>query len=499
MGAPRVSVVIPSLDAVSRRGLSSLDQQTLGTAEFDVLIGDDGEDAAQSGRLADLAAHRTNVHRFETAPGSAPADRLRAGLSAAGGDFVLVLRGDRRLAPAGLAALCALADKADAEVCIGLTGRAGERPPHSPVPGSADHADLRAGHPLRDRFHGRMVRRELLLSDAARTAGPPEEWESAATDAAARVAAVATQPVFLDGRSGRGATGPADGSSRGVAVTGSRLDCRDGALTIAVQVTAPEGVTGRGLSASVFSEETGIEWAVPDSDVAAQDDGTTRIRFDLERLLAGGPVPEGLWWPVVHADLGEGPVATGIRVAPRRAAGASYAKRPIVTFVRRGQLGVDVGGLRHQLVRRVPAGTARVVEDARGSLLTASVPGVDVSEGVRLEGTVRLGKGHGLPLKAWLEREEAGTARLTSWLSGLQGAAPLFTRFTPAQHAPARALLVIGPTGQMELRKAVPRRRRDGSPDSPSRRRGTDRGVRDIAAGLARGAVRRARRRLSSR
>jgi hypothetical protein len=493
MGAPRVSVVIPSLSSVSRRSLASVDQQTLHTDEFEVLVGDDGEQASESERLADLAAHRTNVRRFDTLPDASPVARCRAGLSAATGGLVLLLHGDRVLTASALASLCTLADKADAEVCIGLTGRAGQRPAHGPVAGSDDHTDLPSDHPLRDHRHGRVVRRELLAATAATDEQAPERWAGLATGSAARVAAVATRAVFVDGRPRRGR---ARASAAGAAptVTATSVAWSDGVLVVDVRPPGTSSTRSGHLTASLFSEDSGVEWSVPPSDVDELPDGRARIRFDVDGLLAGSGLPTGIWWPTVRLDLDSGPVVADVRLASGAVTGASYGKRALVAFARKQRLGIDVGGVHHQLVRRIPARGARVVEDARGNLLTAAVPGVEVRRGVRLEGTLRLGKD--LPVKAWLEQDGSG-ARLTAWVSGLPGSAPLFTRFTPAPHAPARAVLVIGSTGDMEVRRLRRTRRRPARtfPAAPGRAGGRARQVVRRAARLGRAVARRARSR----
>jgi hypothetical protein len=483
MGAPRVSVVIPSLSSVSRRALATLDQQTLGTDEFEVLVGDDGADAAESERLAGLVAHRPNVRRFDTEAGASPVARCRAGLSGAAGEYVLLLHGDRALSASALAVLRSLAEKADAEVCIGLTGRAGQRPQQGPVAGSDDHPDLSPGHPLRDELHGRIVRRDLLARSTAGDAQRTGQWAAVATESAARVAAVATQAVFVDGRRQRSS---ADAVSTGTAtVTATRLQWSEGALVVDVRPPGSDGAGPTDLTASLFSEGSGVEWSVPATDVEPLPGGAVRIRFDVDGLLAGSGLPDGIWWPTVRVDLGACPVAADIRLRPGTAPGGSYDQRANVAFARRGRLGIDVGGVRHQLVRRIRTRDARVVEDARGSLLTATVPDVRVGDGLRVAGQLRLGKD--LPVKAWLEPDGSG-ARLTAWVCGLPGSAPLFTRFTPASFAPARARLVIGPTGGMQVRRP---RRTSGEPGPIQQTAASG-----TAARLARGVVRRARSRL---
>jgi hypothetical protein len=495
MGAPRVSVVIPSLSSVSRRSLASLDQQTLRADEFEVLVGDDAQQATESARLADLAAHRTNVRPFETSPDASPVARCRAGVSAATGGLVLLLQGDRVLTTSALASLCTLADKADAEVCIGLTGRAGQRPAHGPVAGSGDETDLPPDHPLREDLHGRVVRRELLAATAATDEQGPEHWAALATDSAARVAAVATRAVFVDGRPRR-ARARAGASPAGATptATATSVAWNDGVLVVDLR---PPGTSSTGsgrLTASLFSEDSGVEWSVPPSDVDELPGGLTRIRFDADGLLAGNGLPSGIWWPTLRWDLGSGPVVADVRLGSGTVTGASCGRRALVAFARKQRLGIDVGGVRHQLVRRVPARGARVVEDARGSLLTAAIPGVEVRQGVRLEGTLRLGSE--FPVKAWLEQEGSG-ARLTAWVSGLPGSTPLFTRFTPAPHAPARAVLVIGPTGDMEVRRLRRTRRRPARTvrAAPAGAGGRGRSVVRRAARVGRGVARRARSR----
>ena len=493
MGAPRVSVVIPSLSSVSRRALASLDQQTLGPDEFEVLVGHEDEHDAESGRLADLVAHRTNLRPFDTSPGTSLVARCRAGLSAATAEYALLLHGDRGLSAHALAELCTLAEKTGADVCIGLTGRVGRRPLHGPIAGSDDHADLSPEHPLREDVHGRIVRRELLSGTAGTDNQTPERWAALATESAARVAAVANCAIFVDGQRRRARAGAARTRTTAT-VAATNCEWRDGVLIVDVRLREATGGEAGRVAASLFSEGSGIEWSVQTPDVDELPDGVTRIRFDPEGVARGG-LPDGIWWPTVRVDLGAGFVVADVQLGSGTAPGASYVRRPIVAFARQGRLGIDVGGVRHQLVRRIPARGARVLEDARGSLLTATIPDVEVAEGLRLEGTLRLGKG--MPVKAWLERE-GSAARLTAWVSGLPGSAPLFTRFTPAAYAPARARLVVGPAGDMHVRRLRRPRTRPAPtrPSATSGAKGTPRQAVRTAARLGQRAARRARSRL---
>ncbi len=497
--APRVSVVIASFPEVDRAALVSLDRQTLPTTDFEILVGDDGGDRDASRRLGDLVAHRPNV-RSLALDGASGQTALRMLIESARGEYVLLLAGERHLLPDALARLCQVADDGEADVCIGLTGQRGTRPAQVAAQGGAALTEVGAHDPLRLGGAGRLHRRTALHAQVDVPTGSLEELDVAATLAASRVVAFTAAPMFLDGAEVDDSVPREQAHSPVVArVSTARWD--SGVLLLSIKVTgalAAEAACGL----SVFCPASGIEWPLADADVArtpAADPQMVQLeaRLDPERLAGGHPLDEGIWWPSLRAGLSETkaePVL--LRATPRRAAGATHTVRPAVSFSEAGRLGIDVGGLRHQLVHRLPARDVQVTESARGSLLTGPVPGLDLPAGTRLEGLLRV-KYH--PVIAWLESDSSGAVTLTAWVSGLPGSKRLATRFTPAPFAPARARLVVDSLGGMQVRALATKTRAPagqggaGSSKPVATAPADPRRVLPVAAGAAR-RVRRATR-----
>src|SRR6185436_717582 len=113
--SPRVSVIVAVDVAIDRAAVESLDAQTLGPDEFEVLVVRDGSDH-RSAQVEHLLSRRTNYRWVE------PADDPTG---AATGTYVLALPPGWRLGPQALERLCALADETSAEVCLGRTSRPG--------------------------------------------------------------------------------------------------------------------------------------------------------------------------------------------------------------------------------------------------------------------------------------------------------------------------------------------------------------------------------------
>jgi hypothetical protein len=463
----RTSIIIPALSDVSRHSLASLDQQTLPAGEFEILIGDDATDPEGSGRLADLIAHRTNVRRCAAASGGG----LPAALAEASGEYLMVLTGDRRLAPEALERMCALADSTTSDTCLGLTGQAGTRPALIGSADAQDGAGAPGGEATLTSTWGRIHRRSAVAAVVADEAATRSvsAFETACISAASKISAVSTVPCFLDGTAdpGRISVG-AVATSATLPATAVTWD--GGVVTLEVTVSAAAGAS---CGVSVYSPATGVEWQVADSDVNLDTSASTlSIRIDPERLAAGHPLSEGTWLPSVRIPASRTHAPSLIGASARVAAGGTHTSRYVVSFAAQNRLGLDVGGLRHQLVDRLLPKATAIVEDARGSLLTSAVSGVDLAPGVRLEGSLRVG---GLPVHAWLTGGDDGGAVLTAWVSGLVGNYPLATRFTPAPYAATGTRLSIDRIGAMRVR-LVPAEKpsatapRQANPANPARR-----------------------------
>jgi hypothetical protein len=414
--APRVSVLVPPAAAASRSLLSSLDRQSLRADEFEVLIGDDGLDPDLTSRLEDLVAHRTNLTRVAVSAGTDVAATL---LGRASGEYVLAVPPERALTPNALAELSDRADATGADVCLGLTGRAGSRP--AALPASPDQlAGPAAGLRRRASASAEQISADLAGADAT----------------ADGAAVVASRLCFVDGPAPDRRT-PVE-TDRSVRARSTRVAWSDGVLEVDVKLTEPAD----DVQASLYSDRTGIEWPLPEVEV---DGSRFTLRIDPASVPGPGQLPEGIWWPSVRIG---GRAAILVRSRSAKAHGATVRDRTVVSFARGKRLGIDVGGLVQQPVRHLDPEATTVVEDSRGSLLTSRLANLDLAPGARLTGELRLGT---MPVVAWIERRDGAEPVLQAWVSGLAGESPLFTRFGPASFAPTGTRLIIDGVGTMTV------------------------------------------------
>ncbi len=374
---------------------------------------------------------------------------------------------NRTVTPDGLLLLCDRADETGADVCTGLTGKKGVRADATTAPG---------------RIHRRTtLERDQALADLTAEASPAES--------AGTTASVTEALCFVVGKGTR--TGMPEEVQSTAHARAEEVTWTSGTLTVAAVVTDSGTSTPTTCSVGLFSPATGVEWPVTDVETtpSGADLGVT-FRVDPQTVAGGRPLPEGEWWPTVHVGTAADATPLLLRTRPASALGGSHPGRPVVSFAEQGRLGIDVGGLRHQLVTRLQPEASEVVESARGSLLTSTVANVDLPAGLVLTGSLRLG---GLPVIAWLEGHEDGRVVLSSWVSGLKGSSRLLTKFTPADYADTRSRLVIDEVGGMEVRPAPPKSTKPaGATATP--------GTMPSQAGptgarqLAHGAARRARR-----
>lgn len=431
--ATRVSVLVSPSAAGSNGLLISLDRQTLPASEFEVLVADDGSAPAVTARWDDLVAHRTNVRRVPVPAGTAAEGVVAALLEQADGEYVLAVPAGRRLTATALATLAGHADATTADVCDGLTGKAGQRPDRLPGPGG--------------RLHRRTTLDPAALVADLRPAGSaPVASSTAVTDVL----------CFIDGRSPAARTVPPDTSAG--TVTASTVTWHDGVLEIVADVAG----SADGVRASIYSHPTGVEWPIPDVHVESGPEGARlTIRIDPADVPGTGRLPSGVWWPSVR--IGEG-AARLIEATPAVAHGATFGTRTVVSFADARRLGIDVGaGVRQPIRRLVPRATT-VVEDSRGSLLTSQLTNVDLAPGGRIDGQLRLGQ---MPVVAWIAHRD-GAPVLHAWVSGLAGDAVLHTRFSDAAFAPTGSRLVIDGVGAMTVARVEKRTKTDPTPPAPA-------------------------------
>lgn len=117
----RVSVVVPVFNpgAAFDELIESLDQQTLETSEFEVILCDDGSDQPTRDRLAEVARARSNVRVLTLPPSGWPGRPRNQGIDAAVGEYVQFVDQDDRLFGPALEKLCDYADLHSSDVIIG--------------------------------------------------------------------------------------------------------------------------------------------------------------------------------------------------------------------------------------------------------------------------------------------------------------------------------------------------------------------------------------------
>jgi len=412
----RVSVLVPPAAAGSRGLLSSLDRQSLPVDDFEVLVGDDERDPVLTAKLEDLVAHRTNLTRV---PVPTATDLAATLLDRASGEYVLALPPDRALTPKALAKLCDRADATGAQICLGLTGRAGSRPttlPASPEQLAAPAAGLRR----RASADAEQIGADLAGADAS----------------AEGAAAVASTLCFVDGPAPERDT-PVEPDSA-IHARATRVAWSDGVLEVDITLTEPSD----DVRASIYSDLTGVEWPLPEVQV---DGSSFTLRIDPASVPGPGALPEGTWWPSLRIG---GSAAVLVRTRSVKAHGATVRERTVVSFARDKRLGIDVGGHTQQPVRHLDPEATTVVEDSRGSLLTSRLTNLDLAPGARLTGQLRLGT---MPVVAWVEHQGGTEPVLQAWVSGLAGESPLLTRFGPASFARTGTRLVIDGVGTMTV------------------------------------------------
>ena len=420
--------------------LASLDGQTSPPDRFDVLLVDDQQDQARTHRLQRLAGHRINV-TWTSAP---PDESLQSHL-ADRGHVVFVEPGDTLL-PEAVDHLTGAIDTAEFDVMLTKTARPGDRVDAPVLLG--DLSILEVDSALRYPDCGRVYSSALVRGlDTSLVRRDRRKFDELALHEATKVI-WRDRPVFAKARSGGRNT------SRWRA-TATAAEWHDGRLDVSVTLAGADGAaldSSAEVTGLVVGSSTGVEWAVPAAPAGASHSQWS-FTVDPEQAAGGQPLSPGQTRiAVLVADQG-GSESVPVRARGSVRHGSHVNGTSYVVHGDNGKLGLDVGGRAHPVARRIDVASARVVEDARGSLLTASVPHLQVAPGERLEGALRVGT---LPFDAWIEPDDNGSAVLHSWVSGLSGTHALALRFSGGRFVRLRAQLVVDHVGKMsvELRPA---------------------------------------------
>ena len=238
-----------------------------------------------------------------------------------------------------------------------------------------------------------------------------------------------------------------------------------GGLGLSFDLEQPEAE----VQVAVFRTDNGTEWVVPEVHLDSSDDGQLRISCQIHPdVLAGGSaLGNGAWRPALLLNTPEG--SRRIRVPYPAGAGCVgfSGDRVVAVTSERGQLILDVGATRTPVVARLDPTRVTIVENARGSELSAPVPDLHLPADTELTGKLRIGD---LPVPA-VVRGSGSEVTLTAFLSGLAGSYPLATKFSRAQFAPAGVTLEVDGGGGMSVRRA-PRPAPSEKPNAPGRQRG---------------------------
>jgi hypothetical protein len=436
-------------------------------SDFRIIVQDDGSDADRRQRLNNLVLHRTNVDLADVSDAGVPIDDVIAGVDST---YVLLLDEGVTVAPTALERLCDLADATGAEICIGKTSRRGERVPDLPTIdepriGAEDAAPLAPC--------GRLYLVSFLRDADLRvgTEGVSELDARALARAEVVVWCADFTSFVLPAQPSRERT-----ARRWVARASSH-SWVSGNLEVLVGLS-PFGddpaLPPHDVSAAIFRQDDGREWRLSatavDGEPASQQATQWRLRFDPSKVASGRPLEPGQWQVALLVTDAIGTTRVRMRVSKKKASTAScHAGEVYVAHGGGGFLGLDAGARRHPVGPIIDPQSAAVIEDARGSLLKAHLPSVDLAPDVVLAGELLVGK---FPLRAWVTRED-GHAVLHSWLSGLAGSYDLALRLSSSAPAPTGARLIIGPRGEMRVepvaRGSVGQPAQTGAPDPESK------------------------------
>jgi hypothetical protein len=447
----RLVALVPAQTPEAAATLDSLDRQTMPPGDYRILLVDDGRDAQRRRRLDQLTRNRVNV---EVADSGAPLDPHLTDA-----DGLLVLEPGDRLTPDALEVLADFADRTGADVCLARTSRPGSRIVTPEPAGDQDRLDVEE---VRRAPECARLHRVGFLQQAgvAVTADSLRDLDERALDAGASVAWCAERAAVVRPQRSE----PSDGQ-RAERWTARARDVgwREGILQAVAELQPADGTTADGVvvRGCVFRRGDGIEW--PLAPCERTPDGGWQLSVDPATAAAGGPLVPGQHRVALLVTDPSGTERVELRVEGRV---RSAVHRDGVSHVVHGdgrRLGLDVGARSHPVVQRIRVDTARVAEDARGSLLTAAVPDVSIVDGGALVGELKVG---GLPVKAWVEADGSGGSVLRSWVSGLTGSYDLSSRFSAAPFAPTGGRLVVDALGEMTVTRTPPGRK--ARPEAPA-------------------------------
>jgi hypothetical protein len=397
------------------RLIASLDAQTLPAAAFEVVLELDGPGTAVAQRLEELAGRRPNVR-----------------VTAAGG--------------AG--------DLAAGEWLLDLGHHLNRLKPELPHDALERLVAFGAEHHL-DVVLGRIAERTAGLTPDLFTDDRPEYSGSAAPEApgvasarrrapadAPRTGVLGGSPVLLVDA----LHAPEDATT--VRVSTSAAQWSEGRLVVSAEGKLSNPPAEARVIFSVLSRTDGSEYWLPTrSQEIAEGRFSASAEFDVRSAASGEPLPDGSWQIRVGAHGPASGWARRVAVPPTSVAPGIVDGLLVVPVSAEGALTVDVGARRASPVGRVDVADVSIVDSARGTELTASLPAVAVAGESRTPGFVVLDS---LKVPGVLIAE-AGRARLQAYVSGLAGTVPLKTQFGAGGATPTGLSLKITPIGTMSV------------------------------------------------
>jgi len=431
-----------------------MDRQTMLPKDFRIVVIDDGRDPARRRSLESLVTNRTNIQLIDTS--GAARSGIDAALQQVNGSYVLVLEDGDGLTPRALERLCDLADETAADICLGKTSRRGAR---VETPGFAtNQARIPVEQARQSPDCLRLYRSSFLRDSFSVDNAPVSAMDRRALGLTESVAWCADTPAFT--RTAQDSKGP---QARWTAQM-TALRWVRGKLEVSGELTEP---TGTSLSSDdlqvqgcVFRPNDGVEWAVDANPVVARMSSAPGKRWALSLdpavAASGSALAPGLWQLALFVTDAAGTERIKVSVTGRVLMSSYHDGSAYVAHGDGGTLGLDVGARSHPVVPRLQVDTASVSENAQGSLLTADVPDLEMIDGGRLEGELRVGD---LPVKAWVEADASGRTVLKAWVSGLAGSYDLASRFSTAKFAPTGARLVIDAVGDMRVERVRGKKR----------------------------------------
>lgn len=166
----RVSVIVPVFNPgrAFDQLVESLDRQTMPSAEFEVLLCDDGSDEPTRERLASVSRTRPNVRVLSLPHSGWPGAPRNEGIAAAAGEYIQFVDQDDRLFEAALQSLCDYADLHGSDVVIGKEVGVGRRLPRQIFRRDVPHAVLGRDPLLEMLTPHKMFRTSFLRSHGIR-------------------------------------------------------------------------------------------------------------------------------------------------------------------------------------------------------------------------------------------------------------------------------------------------------------------------------------------